>query len=118
MQRFTQSLKLSKSHKLYRAFSSISAKGQLDISGHYIDLDSKAVVLYNEIITNFLTHEDNPSKQLRELFKINRNAAMVNSLLVIQLVRQPNPSNDAAFGEIEEHLSTLEKLMVIGDKNL
>eukprot|EP00596_Hydrurales_sp_CCMP1899_P002120 CAMPEP_0119045304 /NCGR_PEP_ID=MMETSP1177-20130426/38805_1 /TAXON_ID=2985 /ORGANISM="Ochromonas sp, Strain CCMP1899" /LENGTH=479 /DNA_ID=CAMNT_0007016841 /DNA_START=318 /DNA_END=1759 /DNA_ORIENTATION=+ len=115
MQRFTQNLKLTKSHRLYRAFSNIPSKGQLDVSGHYINLDPKAVVLYNESISNFLTHENNPSKQLRELFKINRNVAMVNSLLVIQLGRQPNPSNHAEVDEIEEHLSTLEKLMVVGN---
>lgn len=117
MQRLNQNLTLSKSYRLCRAFSNASFKGLLDISGKYIDLDSREVLLYNESIINFLSHENNPAKELKQLFKINKNVAMVNSLLVIQSVRQPTPSNDAEVSEIEEHLSILENLMIEGDNH-
>lgn len=107
--------KLLKSCRLYRSLSTLSAKSRRDITGNYINLDSKTIILYDESITNFLTHENNPAKQLKQIFKIKKDIPMVNSLLVIQSVRQPAPSNHNEINEIEEYLSSLEKRMVAGN---
>ena len=90
-----------------RAFSDVIAA--VDKIGFDINLPDKAsLTLYDESITNFLTHECDPGTQLRTIRKRHKNNGMVNALLVFQMTRQPRPSNTGERNEIEEILKNLE----------
>lgn len=101
--------------KLSSTNSIVERKGSYDISGHIIDMtDQESVELYNEIINNFLTHENDPAPGLRELLKKNFNNSMVNTLLAIQLIRNPRPCDKNENAEVEDCLITLEASLIAG----
>ena len=86
-----------------------------DCSGYPIKLSSAgSLELYNNVIHNFLTHQNNPAKELRLIRETQKNVAMVNSLLVFQMIRQPQPSNRQERKEIEDLLMNLEDQCVKG----
>lgn len=70
--------------------------------------------MYNNVIHNFLTHQNNPAKELKKIRETHKNVAMVNSLLVFQMVRQPQPSNRKERKEIEDLLLNLENQCLEG----
>jgi hypothetical protein len=100
-----------------RALSMVAPRSKvtLDISGHYIHLsDAKSLKLYNESISNFLTHDNDPAPNLRLILENNRSDGMTNSLLAFQLIRQPRVSINAENNELEECLLTLEESLMEG----
>ena len=104
-----------------RPFSDIAAEriGTIDITGYHINIsDPATVTLYNESMTNFLTHENDPSTSLRAIRENDKNIGMVNALLAFQMIRQPKPSNPNERLEIAEILRDLERSLNAGNNLL
>ena len=94
-----------------RQFSDITERTNefIDITGYHVSIsDPSALTLYNESLTNFLTHERDPSIQLNLIRERNKNIGMVNSLLVFQMIRQPKPHDLTEEKKITELLRHLE----------
>ena len=84
----------------------------IDITGYRVSIsDPSALALYNESLTNFLTHEKDPSVQLNLIRERNKNVGMVNSLLVFQMIRQPKPHDLTEEKKITEILRSLDENM-------
>ena len=102
-----------------RAFSQFivaDRSGSVDITGFHISIsDPATATLYNESLTNFLTHENDPATSLRVIRETDKNIGMVNALLTFQMIRQPKPSNHNERAEVEELLQQLESDLSGGD---
>lgn len=94
-----------------RAFAYATESAEfIDITGYHSGIsDPSALALYNDSLTNLLTHEKDPSVQLNLVRLKHKNVGMVNSLLVFQMIRQPKPHDLNERKKIRGLLSILEK---------
>lgn len=89
---------------------SLNAEGSVDSCGYRVALnDAPSLELYNLSIKNFLTHQNDPSKELRLLRQKHKNVGMIDALLAFQMMRQPRPSNTNEKTEIDQILRGLEE---------
>lgn len=95
-----------------KAFSAASATpvGVLDCCGHPVKLlDDISIKLYNQSLSNFITHQNDPSKELKSIRQKYTNVGMVNALLVFQMIREPKLTTHNERPELEELLRDLER---------
>ena len=95
-----------------RTFSEVSfnTDSSVDSCGYNVSLtDARSLTLYNSSIKNFLTHQNDPSKELRLLRETHKNVGMINALLAFQMMRQPRPSKVNEKNEIIDLLRGLEE---------
>lgn len=102
-----------------KTFSEVphNAGDSIDSCGYRVALsDGPSLELYNLSIKNFLTHQNDPAKELRLLRKTHKNVGMIDALLAFQMMRQPRPSNVNEKNDIDELLRGLEEKYKKGKK--
>ena len=103
----SRSLKLN-----YRAFAALPTTpiGVIDSCGHPVRLlDDLSIKLYNQSLSNFITHQNDPSKELKSIREKHTDVGMVNALLVFQMIRQPKLTIYNERPDLEELLRDLER---------
>jgi hypothetical protein len=93
--------------------------GTADSFGHPIKLfDDVSVKLYNQSLSNFITHQNDPSKELKLIRQTHKDVGMVNALLVFQMIRQPKLTTYDERPDLEELLRDLERSFCEGKLTL
>ena len=104
-----------------KAFSAVQTNpiGTTDSFGHAVKLfDDVSVKLYNQSLSNFITHQNDPSKELKLIRQTHKDVGMVNALLVFQMIRQPKLTTYDERPDLEELLRDLERSFCEGKLTL